>query len=426
MSEDMQGQGKAWNLPRLVALCLMAYVVLMSYAFSRPTVEAMLTDAHGKESLPRAWLMMSVVAAVTVVLYNRFSQGRTPIKVFGVITAITLGILVLLQGLYAVSVPGITYALFVWKDLYIVFLIEIFWTYANSVYDPKKARWAYGLFLIMGSLGGITGNLAVKPVAALYGTEGVLWLVVPALLVAWGVCLLVNRWLEEPVAFKAGKEAPRFGEGMRSIANSRYMVLLLLLIVVTQVAITLIDYEYNAALFDAYPDDKDVRAGIGGQVYAAIDTSALVLQLLTGPILSALGVSRTLLTIPVLLGGAVAFFVAVPQFLSMAFAKVASKCFDYSLFRAAKEILYIPLTPMEKTQGKAVVDILVYRVTKGAVSLFLIGFLALIKVPGAVMFLTLFVIVVWIVVTHLLLRSHAARVAENDAASASSKGATSL
>ncbi len=401
------GQDQAWNLPRLIAMCLMGFTVLMSYAFSRPTVEALLTDAHGKEALPQAWLLMSIAAAATVLLYNRFSQGRSPLKVFGTITAITLVVLVLLKGLYAAGVPGATYGLFVWKDLYIVFMIEIFWTYANTVFDPKKARWAYGLFLVMGSLGGITGNLAVKPVSEAYGAEAVLWLVVPALLLAWGVCAFITRSMKEPINTK-DKEAARFGEGMRAIAGSRYMILLLLLIVTTQVAITLIDYEYNAALYDAYPD-KDIRAGIGGQVYAAIDISALVLQVLTGPVLSSIGVPRTLLAIPLLLGGAVGFFVAIPQFLSMAFAKVASKCFDYSIFRAAKEILYIPLTTMEKTQGKAVIDILVYRVTKGAVSLFLIGFLKLIDAPGAVMVLTLGVIAIWVVVTHFLLKAHAER-----------------
>jgi ATP/ADP translocase len=57
--------------------------------------------------------------------------------------------------------------------------------------------------------------------------------------------------------------------------------------------------------------------------------------------------------------------------------KVASKVFDYSLFRAAKEILYIPLSYSEKTQGKALVDIMTYRLAKGGASLLVLVLVAL-------------------------------------------------
>lgn len=402
-----------WNLSRVVALCAMSFFGLMSYAFSRPTIEAILTDAHGKEGLLDAWLMMSVAAVVVVMLYNRIAGVLKPIELFSLSMGVTLGLLLILQLMDQAGVPGTPYMLFIWKDLYIVFLVEIFWTYANSVFPPKQARWAYGLFLFMGSLGGISGNLMVKPFALEYGAESVLWLVFPALLLAWGACLFIDRVAPDVATRPRDKGGGRFGEGLKVIGESRYMTLLLLLIACTQVAITLIDYEYNVALLEAYPV-KDVRAGVGGQVYAAIDASALILQLLTGPVLAFVGIPRTMLGIPLVLASAVALFFAVPQFLTMAVAKVASKCFDYSLFRAAKEILYIPLSPLERVQGKAVVDILAYRVTKGAVTLFLKGALAIISISWLIMGLTLGVISGWIFITWLMLDAHKKRLAAQE------------
>ena len=41
---------------------------------------------------------------------------------------------------------------------------------------------------------------------------------------------------------------------------------------------------------------------------------------------------------------------------------------DYSLFRATKELLYLPLTHRERVEGKAVVDVLGYRIAKVAAS----------------------------------------------------------
>ena len=94
------------------------------------------------------------------------------------------------------------------------------------------------------------------------------------------------------------------------------------------------------------------------------------------------------MAIPGLLGCAVAGFAIVPKFIAIASGKVASKAFDYSLFRAAKEILYIPLSHAERTQGKAFVDMMAYRMAKGATSVMLLGLIAMGE-PQAALWLTM-------------------------------------
>ena len=66
----------------------------------------------------------------------------------------------------------------------------------------------------------------------------------------------------------------------------------------------------------------------------------------------------------------------------MVVVKVASKSLDYSIFRAAKELLYLPLSQAEKTQGKALIDMLTYRVAKGGASVLLL----ILKKAGAALF----------------------------------------
>ena len=121
-----------------------------------------------------------------------------------------------------------------------------------------------------------------------------------------------------------------------------------------------------------------------------------------------IGVAGALLAIPTLLGACVMGFVVAPRFAMIAIAKVCSKAFDYSLFRAAKEILYIPLSHAEKTQGKAFVDMMTYRVAKGATSLLLLGLISLSQ-PGLVGWLTLAVIALWIWITRRLVQNWKAR-----------------
>ncbi|HIA01211.1 MAG TPA: hypothetical protein EYN66_04780, partial [Myxococcales bacterium] len=117
------------------------------------------------------------------------------------------------------------------------------------------------------------------------------------------------------------------------------------------------------------------------------------------------GIPLTLFCIPLVLGGAVGLMAAAPRFLATAAAKVVGKCLDYSLFRAAKEILYIPLNYAEKTQGKAVIDILAYRVAKGVAS-GLVLLLVWVDLRSWISWIAVLLVVVWIQLTVMIVRRY--------------------
>ncbi len=386
---------------RLITLCALAFVVLSSYELSRSSVESLFLEAHGSESLPWVWILVAVGATVVVTVYNHFATRIRLPRLFGASVVVTLLALAGLLAARAANAPYVHYALYVWKDVYIVVLVEMFWTLANFIYDVKSARWYYGLFLVMGTLGAITGGLGVGLIAETWGTAGALWFVFPVL----GATLLAMglfRDVEEVGRPDTEDKKTKIGDGIQILKKSPYLGWMLALIVAVQIAITLVDFEYNAALEAAYPN-VDARTAVGGQVYSAINVASLALQAGAGVVLSVLGVGRTLLAIPLFLAAALGAFMVSPKFLTMAVTKVASKCFDYSLFRSAKEILYIPLSYDEKTRGKAIIDMMTYRVAKGAASMLLLG-LAALSAAAFSGYLTLAVIVIWLVVTVVIVR----------------------
>ena len=59
--------------------------------------------------------------------------------------------------------------------------------------------------------------------------------------------------------------------------------------------------------------------------------------------------------------------------LTAAAAYMVFKVLDYSVFRAAKELLYIPLSFDSRYRAKALIDAFGYRFSKGAVSGILAG-----------------------------------------------------
>lgn len=381
---------------RFAGLCAIAFVLMFGYSISGRAARSLFLEHFSSAGLPSVWIAVAVAATVVVAFYNRYS-ARVPLsRLFAVVAGVSAALLVALLGLYAWQPRWGSFGLEVWKDVHIVVLVEVFWSFANSVYPIGTARKTYGLFLSAGALGGISGNLAIGELVRFVGTSPALWLVLPTLLVSGAGSYALLR-VQNVGATPRAKPAATL-EGFRVVLQSRYLVLLLLLVGVVQFVITLVDYQYSAALQASFPA-TDLRTRMDSRVHAAIDLGQIVLQLSAGTVLRLLGVPLTLLGIPLLLGLTLGGYLFVPVFATMAAAKVASKALDYSLFRAAKEILYIPLDYAEKTQGKAVIDMLTYRVAKGGVSFLLLALGALQGGGALVTGLLLGLVGVWVALT---------------------------
>jgi ATP/ADP translocase len=96
---------------------------------------------------------------------------------------------------------------------------------------------------------------------------------------------------------------------------------------------------------------------------------AAFMQFVAAPLLLRfVPVAAILIAMPLIQAGVCAVSLAHPTLAFAAGAYVVFKMFDYSLFKAAKETLYIPLSYDARYRAKEVVDVLGYRSAKGATS----------------------------------------------------------
>ena len=390
---------------RLLGLAALIFVILASYAMARPATESLFLSHYTADHLPWLWILVGAGSLAVVTLYNRFSATTDLVTIFGAVSAISASILALILLGMSDNTPALTWVLYVWKDLYIVVLIEIFWSFANCTVPQDRAKWWYGLFCVLGSLGGMAGNLGVGWIAQTSSTLSSLWTVVGLLALSGVGAWMLARW----TGIRGTASTPKRSllDGFHVLKSSRFLWLLMALIGTSQVVITLIDYQFTTAVAANFPDEAE-RTAVFGRVYAAIDMVAINLHLSTGPNIRLLGVAVVLMAIPGLLGVSVMGFALVPKFGAIAVGKVASKAFDYSLFRAAKEILYIPLSHPERTQGKAFVDMMAYRMAKAGTSALLLALLALGQ-PQLALAVTIACLLLWIWLTLQLNRRHSAR-----------------
>jgi AAA family ATP:ADP antiporter len=395
---------------QVLGLALLAMLILASYEAARPPIESLFLALHGAESLPRVWMGVAVGATLTVLVYNRLA---TQIPILGLLSAgaglCAFGLIALLALGDAVPLRG--YALYIFKDIYIVILLEAFWSYANTIFDRKSARRVYGVLLVAGTSGSLIGGELAGRLVRAYGTDASLWLTVPFLIAVAFVAALMQRTAPSEAKPPPRTDKPSFGEGFKVVRQSDYLWLILLLLLAVQLSITLVDYQFNTLVQAAYPE-KDARSLFKADMYQVLNLLALGLQICAGFVLT-LGVGRVFVGLPAVTGVVVIAVAIHPVVLMAAAAKVVAKAFDYSLFRASKEMLYIPLTYAEKTQGKAIIDMLTYRVAKGGAALLLQAMIAL-GLAWMVGWLVVGLIGIWAGLAVAIARRYRARIAAEE------------
>ena len=390
---------------RICALSLLSFLIVGSYGLARPCIDSLFLAHHSSQKLPLVWLYTVGFVALVIAIYNRFNTRYSLLKLLGISSLLSASLLVLcLLSIPTSFKQEAVFALYIWKEVYMVLLIEIFWSFSDSTFNIKNARWAYGLLLGLGSFGGVLGNFFVGSLASYYGTLHSLWFLLPIFFLCSLICKVFATTIDDAEVSTYPKTVPPFLQSFQTIRQSQYLFPLLLMVAVIQIATTLIDFQFNTSLQIQIPS-LDERTDLIGKTHAIIDVISVALQFFTGFILRTVSVSGTLLSIPFLLATSLVLFMAFPRFLMVVVLKIASKCFDYSLFRASKEILYIPLSHTEKTQGKALIDIFVYRLSKGFSSLLIMGLIAF-EAASYVPALTLGFLIIWTCLCYVIVKRY--------------------
>lgn len=382
---------------RIITLYSLGFLLVFGYSFARTCIDSILLEHYSSDIFPKAWLITAFASMFVIAFYNRFNQKYAVLTMYGYISLISaLSLILLLGTFFAGFIPAI-FILYIWKEIYMVVLMETYWSYANMVFCTKTAKNRYGKAMTIASIGGLLGNVLVSPMALYLGSKITLCFLVLFLLIGFIIAYKAKNLADEKPQAPAKSD---INLGIKTLFKSKYLVPLAILICTVQVVIGLIDYNFNGLLKENYLD-TDTRTALLGQIHAAINILGIALQVLTSYILKFVGIKTTFAAIPFLLGIFVVTFIAIPQFIFMIFIKVSSKTLDYSLLRGTKEILYIPLSRSEKTQGKGIIDIFLYRLAKGLSSLILF-FMISFNLSYYVMSLALVLILLWFILSLII------------------------
>lgn len=359
---------KRKDLIFIAAAMLCGFFISVEYAIIRPVSNSLFISSYTASWFPYAWLAALPLNFLVVAGYNwlipRWGALRT---FFLVATTVSLVNLFCAANVHAVS--AMPFLFYIWKEIYIMLMFQQLWSMIHSTISADRAKYLYGIIFAMGALGGATGSALTANLATKVGSESLLYSTLPIYLLLAGFYLIAYRTSNLQEVKGEEKSKTPLSEGIQLIKNSKVLTFILLLVVAMQMTSTVIDFQFNSHLEKAIPE-QDPRTAYAAKVHGVGNICTILLQLFgTFAFLKFLGMKKTHLFIPCLLGLNAVAYGLYPAFGLISYSFIAIKAFDFSLFGVLKEMLYIPLKKEEKFQAKAIIDVFVYRSAKAFSSL---------------------------------------------------------
>jgi len=303
------------------------------------------------------WVYLAVTLGVVGVAraqqaFARFPSRRVLAVMLGSAAVVTFGFWTAFGWTRS---PLVLYGLYVWVGLYATTIVTQFWLVVSELYTITQAKRVYAFIGAGGVLGAVAGSAAARAITA--WTE-------PRHLVLAACAPLVASAAASIVALARGAEpdveaAPRGAarrEDREILPRDPYVVRLTLLVLVTTVALTGVNYLFNSAVV------HHVEPAKLGKFFATLNVVenglALVAQIFLVPwLLRVLSVSRALTILPGLfIVGALG--VALGGGLLPALILVGSDgALRYSLHNTGLELLYVPIAREARGGAKRLADI---------------------------------------------------------------------
>lgn len=369
------------SLAAAIGIGLSAAFLLCGYEGVRSSSNTLFKEAYGKESLPLIMTASPFVLLALLygygVLLSKFGPRRTLF-----ITTVLSGFGV--ELCYYLILDGhkpATAALYLIREAYIVILIEQYWSFINSTLGLSTAKKLNGPICALGSCGGILGGYLVGTYSGMPAlnamTIGGYGPFEPLDTLALCVVSLIPAMLLGEVTYElCGEPQPEAGtvrarHGPLALGELKRFPLLLCIfgiILCTQAVAAMLDLTLQNQLSAAYPGKAQNK--VSGNIYMWLNVAALVSQVVITPLLCSLvRLSWIHFALPVLNLAAIALLLLHPSFENAVAAHVLFKTFDYSLFKSAKELLYIPFPFDVRYRAKEFIDAFGYRMGKGVATI---------------------------------------------------------
>jgi ATP:ADP antiporter, AAA family len=394
----LHGMAGQRDLPRLLALMALFFVVVCAVGILRPIKNALALDGLGATSFYKVYLVSAVVV-LFVPAFNQLAR-RLPWRTLFAAVALFFALnLVVFRLLYAEGSPVFGLVFYGWYDLFAAALVTQFFMATQFYFNARSAKRAYPVVIAGGSLGATLGGAITGFFAESVGTPNLL-LVAAVLIAAFAFAI---PWVLRDADDAAGvpgaasaRPAPQLSTGtLRELAADRQVRLIAGAVLLTIVVKQLVDYQFNVVTKEVF-ETRDAISAFQGKFNAATQWLPLLVLAALRPALRRWGIGVAVLLLPVFMFATTAALAIMFGLWAAVAAKGAETSLRYSAERAGRELLYVPVRDGLKLQAKAYIDVAIEKGVGKMLSAFIIMALLLVMDYRQIAYVSAGLALVWV------------------------------
>ncbi len=350
---------------RAVTLFINFFLIILAYYHIKSASRSLFVEFLGADRLPYVWIGTAVFLGAVIGFYNRLVVRHSRLNVVEGTCLTFIVLLVLFRFLLEVGHPVTVVSFYIFVDIFSVVLVEQFWSLANTIYTSEQGKRWYGFVGTGGLAGGVAGGAISGALLDQHwlSTQGLLIVSAAILGLVFVLNLVMGRMgLYQEIAGTGRKRAD--AGVLQTLLESRYLMLIAAILLLSQLCESVVEFQFMKSVQAAY-QDLDARTSYVSWFYSVLGVFSIGINLVITPLVHRfLGIMAGLLAQPLLLGVFSVVFMLHPVLSAAAPMKISDRGLSYSINRASKELLYIPVDPVLTYQAKAWIDMFGYRVFK--------------------------------------------------------------
>jgi len=371
-------------------LAAVFFLIIAVYWGMRPLKDGLFNAIVGMDWQPVAKWLSLVLITPLVILYSKLIDKYPRDKVFYVLLGMYAIATLLFMGVFmhptiglankaASSTRIIGWMWYVFVESFGSLIVALFWAFSSDITKPAAAKRGFPIIYLFGQAGNILGPWALRAKRFGFGTSAPVVGIISVLI----VLIMFLFWVFNKVTPKSQmegyqaaevadekkvqehKEEPGFLDGLKLLFSHGYLLGIVCIIMFFELVVTILDFFFkvtaaahfagNETGLSAYLADYGVWTGIVSTLCVLLGTSAIQRKL---------GMTFSLLLLPILVGVAV-ITLRISPVLGIAFwIMVLAKAANYALNQPTIKQLYIPTTKDTKYKAQAWIEMFGSRGSK--------------------------------------------------------------
>lgn len=349
------------------------FCLLCGYYILRPVRDEMGIQG-GVENLHWLFTGTFVVMLGAVPVFgaavSRFPRRKlVPIVYYFFIINLVLFFLLFRSGFSKVWTARI---FFIWLSVFNLFVVSVFWSLMTDIFTNEQSRRLFGFIAAGGTTGAIAGPSITAMFSRILGPQNLL-IVSAAFLMIAVICihlLLGDRDKEQDRSTEESEDRTLSADiamggsvfaGFINVMKSPYLIGISVFIVLYTTLSTFLYFIQANIVEDAFNDPAS-RTSLFASIDLAVNTLTILCQIfVTGKMANRMGISFTLMLIPLLVTIGFISLGIFPILAALVIFQVIRRAGNYALTRPAREMLFTVIPREDKYKAKNFIDTVVYR-----------------------------------------------------------------